>query len=249
MHRHLIELLILVVSLFAFGCSNRTTTKATRGYPFQEKILEYAFDIAHDGTHTYYWPQGTDDTTHLGTTQDIDYLGTRLSSVWENQGTHCVGVSWQVAMTVLQDWAKLQNRNGAILGMTIHDMKNFVDQWFIKLEKADELASLSVPEEMGSVYALTNHSLGEKLELEKAEAGDFVQFWRMDSTGHSCIFLHWVYDTEGDIIGFRYWGSQPQTNGIGTYTEYFFPNHFSLNPNRLADRNRFYVGRLAPETK
>ena len=103
-----------------------------------------------------------------------------------------------------------------------------------------------MPIEMGAVYALTSWNLGQHIPFEQAQAGDFVQFWRKDNSGHSCVFLHWVYDKQGEIIGFKYWGSQPATDGIGTLTEYFSPQEYTLNPEKLLLKERFYVGRLAP---
>ncbi len=244
-------LLFLLTWLFSFNCANRSITKASLEYPFQEKILQYVTGDSIPQNGGYYWPKAgnpdaEDDSTYLGTAKNIDYLGVRLSTARENRSTHCVGVSWQVGMSVLQNWAHSQSADGAIINMSVEDVKKFVDKWFIKLEKGG-LSSLTTPGEMGSVYALTSHRLGEKIAFENATAGDFVQFWRKDNSGHSCIFLHWVYDKEGETIGFHYWGSQPQTNGIGTDTEYFHPTVYAIEPNRLIDKERFYVGRLLPK--
>lgn len=249
----MLRILLFFVWLFALNCAHRTVTKTPQTYPFQEKILQYVMGDSIPQNGGYYWPKAgnpdaEDDSTYLGTAKNIDYLGARLSTARENRSTHCVGVSWQVGMSVLQNWAHSQSADGAIINMSVEDVKKFVDKWFIKLEKGG-LSSLSTPEEMGSVYALTSHGLGEKIAFENANAGDFVQFWRKDNSGHSCIFLHWVYDQEGEIIGFHYWGSQPQTNGIGADTEYFYPNDYAIEPNRLVDKERFYVGRLLPKFK
>ncbi|NIR50064.1 hypothetical protein GWO43_16290 [candidate division KSB1 bacterium] len=243
--------MISVTLMLFVACSNQTLTKKSESYPFQEEILEYIFSdsLRSDGTFPYYWPRvskDTLDTLHLGTTTNIDYLGTRISAVRENRGTHCVGVTWQVCMTTLQEWAGHQGQN-AIYEMTVDDVRRFADKWFIKLEDANGLASLSTPEEMGAVHALTVYGLGRQVAFEEARPGDFVQFWRTDDSGHSCIFLNWVYDGAGEIVGFRYWGSQPQTNGIGTDTEYFVALLEAEPAQRLVNRKRFYVGRLAPE--
>ena len=215
---------------------------------FQKQILQTILgeQKLRQEDDVYYWPKASDpeavDSTHLGTTVNIDYLGERLSSVRENRGTHCVGMSWQVCMSVLQPWALTQNTSGEISGMRVSDMKDFVDKWFVKLKGAP----LAAPLEMGAVHALTSYNLGEEIAFGNAEAGDFVQFWRKDNSGHSCIFLHWVYNKQGGIIGFKYWGSQPATNGVGTGTEYFFLDEYTLKPEKLVQRERFYVGRLVP---
>jgi hypothetical protein len=251
MARKIINILIFVIFALSFNCANRTITKKSAAeYPFQEKILQYVLgdSIPQDGTYNYYWPK-TNDPIYLGTTKNIDYLGMSLSKVRENRGTHCVGVSWQVAMTVLQDWARLQNSKGKIANLTVEDTRKLVDRWFIKLERGDDLASLSRPEEMGAAYALASFDLGKGIKFEQTRPGDFLQFWRRDNSGHSCIFLNWVRDDEDKIIGFHYWGSQPQTNGIGTFTEYFHANEVVEDLDRLVDVHRFYIGRLSPKSE
>ncbi len=241
---------VLLILLFSLNCTNKTVRKKVTAPPFsfQDQVLETILgeQKLRQEDDIYYWPKSTDpeavDSTHLGTTVNIDYLGERLSSVRENNGTHCVGMSWQVCMSVLQEWAQMQNNTGKISGMSVNDMKDFVDKWFVKLKGRP----LSVPHEMGAVYALTAYKLGVKIPFEQAQAGDFVQFWRKDNSGHSCIFLHWIYDKRGKILGFKYWGSQPPTDGVGTLTEYFTMEEFALKPEKLVQRDRFYVGRLAP---
>ncbi len=243
----------LLILFLGLNCANKTMlkTETAASFSFQKQILQTILgeQKLRQEDNVYYWPKATDpeavDSTHLGTTVNIDYLGERLSSVRENRGTHCVGMSWQVCMSVLQEWAQRQNASGEISGMSVSDMKDFVDKWFVKLKGAP----LAAPREMGAVYALTSYKLGKKIPFEKAQAGDFVQFWRKDNSGHSCIFLHWVYNKQGEIIGFKYWGSQPSTDGVGTGTEYFSQEEFALKPEKLVERNRFYVGRLLPQER
>lgn len=242
----MLSLIVTQISLFVFSCANREIVKETAPYPFQSKILQYANTLPKNGTYGYYWAPGSNDTLHLGTTKNIDYLGVRISDVRENRGTHCVGVSWQVCMTVLQDWANANGANGKIQNLTVDDVKKFADRWFIKLDAQSGVTKIAPPEEKGAAYALTSFNLGEEIPFDEAQPGDFVQFWRKDGSGHSCVFLKWVRDEEGNIIGVSYWGSQPQTNGIGSDTEYFDPYPNSDKPQRLLNRNRFYIGRLAP---
>jgi len=241
---------MLVILISGLSCSNsaRLKKETDQSFSFQKQVLQTILgeQKLRQEDDVYYWPKATDpgavDSTHLGTTVNIDYLGERLSSVRENRGTHCVGMSWQVCMTVLQKWAHTKNDSGKISNMIVSDMKDFVDKWFVKLKGAP----LAAPIEMGAVYALTTYKLGEQIPFEKAQAGDFVQFWRKDNSGHSCIFLHWVYDKQGEIIGFKYWGSQPTTDGVGTGTEYFSLDEYTLKPEKQVQRKRFYIGRLAP---
>ncbi|HEX9652852.1 MAG TPA: hypothetical protein VGA99_04000 [bacterium] len=245
----MLSFIALHAILFFFNCANRTLVTENESSPFQKEILEYALsdEFPRNGTYRYYWAPTANDTIHLGTTKNIDYLGTRLSTVRENRGTHCVGISWQVCMKILQDWSKRFSGGDAILNLSVADMKKFIDRWFIKLEAQDSVTTLAPPQEKGAVYALTSYNLGDEIPFDEAQAGDFVQFWRKDNTGHSCIFLNWILDHEGNIIGLRYWGSQPQTNGIGTDTELFDPYPDSDMSKRLLVKSRFYAGRLAPK--
>jgi len=233
----------------AWGQANRADDE--QPFPFRQRILEYVLgDSIPPGVGIYYWPRldstyVEDGIRHLGTARNIDYLGARLSTVRENGGTHCVGITWQLGMSVLEEWATGQDSSGAIAGMTLDDMEEFIRRWFVKESGG---GGLSPPEEEGAVYALESFGLGRSVSFQEAKAGDFVQFWRLDGSGHSCVFLHWVYDANGNIIGFHYWGSQPQTDGIGTDTEYFSPNEYALLPGRLLDRDRFYIVRLLPNS-
>lgn len=240
----------LVILLFCLNCAGKKKLKEENrpSYFLQAKILQtiQAEQQLRQDDDVYYWSGAgkTDmnDSTHLGTTVNIDYLGERLSSVRENRGSHCVGVSWQVCMLVLQDWAQQKENNRQIFGMGVTEMRDFADKWFVKLKGMP----LAEPQEMGAVYALQSYNLGKRIPFPKARSGDFVQFWRKDNSGHSCIFLQWVYDKNSTIIGFKYWGSQPTTNGIGTMTEYFSQVESFPDPKRLLQKDRFYIGRLAP---
>lgn len=254
--KHHFTRIILSVLLSALGAgpvAAQATAAASGEFPFQQRIREYVFgdSISSDAGYVYYWPRLDssyvgDDVPRLGTARNIDYLGTRLSTVRKNKGTHCVGITWQLGMSILSEWAATQGSNGAIAGLSLDDMREFIRRWFVKQSPGGGLAP---PEESGVVYALESFGLGRAVSMEDAETGDFVQFWRLDGSGHSCVFLRWVYDREGNVIGFKYWGSQPQTDGIGTDTEYFAPDPTSIEPERLLNRDRFYVGRLYPKAE
>jgi hypothetical protein len=62
--------------------------------------------------------------------------------------------------------------------------------------------------------------IGTRIEPNKARAGDFLQFWRTNKSGHSVVFLEWIAD-DGKRIGFKYRSSQGSTDGIGDRVEYF----------------------------
>lgn len=46
-------------------------------------------------------------------------------------------------------------------------------------------------------------------------------FSRESQTGHTVVFINWLRDSGGRIIGVHYWSSQGSTNGIAYKNEYF----------------------------
>ena len=62
--------------------------------------------------------------------------------------------------------------------------------------------------------------MGEEVKnRDDARPGDFVQFWRGNGSGHSCIFQDWVRDDAGKITHLKYWSAQKKTNGVSFNTE------------------------------
>ena len=185
--------LILIILFLFLSCTSqsRLVKETDASFSFQKQILQTIIGEQNirQEDDVYYWPKANGeqplDSTHLGTTVNIDYLGERISNVRDDRGTHCVGMTWQVCITVLQKWAQTKSDTARIASMSVNDMKDFVDKWFVKLNGVP----LAVPNEMGAVYALTSYKLGKQIPFKKTQAGDFVQFWRKDNSGHSCIFF------------------------------------------------------------
>ena len=102
--------------------------------------------------------------------------------------------------------------------LTSEDWPQFQKLWFVMETNGP-----------GPSAAVEAFNLGRTIKLDEVLPGDFVQIWRTKNkrgkvTGHSVIFLDWVRDESGKITGFRYWSSQPATNGIGERIEYFGPD-------------------------
>lgn len=90
--------------------------------------------------------------------------------------------------------------------------------------------------------AVEKYGIGRQIHnWEEAKKGDFLDFSRSNHTGHTVVFLHWVRDNDGRIIGLHYWSSQGSTNGIDYVTEYF---DFSGRGNVLS--NHVYIARVLP---
>ncbi|MCX7958887.1 MAG: hypothetical protein N3B13_07555, partial [Deltaproteobacteria bacterium] len=81
----------------------------------------------------------------------------------------------------------------------------------------------------GARDALVKYGLGEKVDdFSKLQPADFVNYDRTNGTGHSVIFLNYLYDdgTSGteyksNATGFRYFSSQGSTNGLGFKNAFF----------------------------
>jgi len=137
-------------------------------------------------------------------------------------GTHCSGFTFTVVFNTLKE-------NQLIDFLEMNQLKEFQNHWYGNTE---------VGAETQCVYALSKFKLGRNVSLEEAQAGDFVQFWRNNKSGHSVVFLAWVKDEKGKITGLKYRSSQKLTNGIGDRIEPIGFGEKDINPKRI------YVGRI-----
>lgn len=161
-------------------------------------ILEVIKTYPTDGTHTYWWENGFD-----GVTYDIKYKGEIVAKSEEKKRTYCCGITWEVFLSACERFAKLNGKDDYTLdNLQAWGVRKMKSDWFVATGKRG-----------GALDALVSRGLGEKVEFENAQAGDFLQLWRPNGSGHSTIFL----GMEGDKI--KYWSTQPKTNGIGINTE------------------------------
>lgn len=173
-----------------------------------------------DGSYTFYWPP--DDGVWWGTTRDVRYVGLVLSPADPLQRSHCVGLTWEVAMEVLQAEAG----DGAINGLSLTQMLRFRRDWFVR-----ELGGA------GPADAVVQAGIGVPVPREALRRGDFLQMWSVGGGGHSGVFDRWERDGD-EIVGVRYWSTHPALGGIGYHTDSFRPP-FGLDPEKL------YGARLA----
>ena len=106
---------------------------------------------------------------------------------------------------------------------TFNNLQEFQKEWYGSTKESKETQCL---------YALKKIGCGNRINFESAVAGDFVQFWRNNKTGHSVIFLNWIKDERGKIKGLRYRSSQKLTNGIGEREEFFGLEKKEINVKR-----------------
>ena len=176
------------------GELNRLVLKAARAYPT-------------DGTHAYWWPRGD---PWRGTTRTLTYADEVLCTGDPQGRCYCSGLTFEVFLDV---WLGAARRSGypeRVKDFDLAAMRRFQDQWYGASGDRKTLRT-----------ALVENGLGTDVTHQQAEAGDFVQLWRHDGSGHCAVFLAWERDDVGAIAGLRYWSTQKSTNGIGERSESF----------------------------
>jgi len=138
------------------------------------------------------------------------------------QGTYCSGYTFTVAFDAML-------KKGLLDDFSFKQVQWLQRNWY---------GTNKACAETQCVYAMKELGLGSAIAKEEAQAGDFVQFWRNNKSGHSVIFLNWVRDSAGRITGIKYRSTQRATNGIGSREEKMGKGPKDINPNRI------YVGRL-----
>lgn len=150
-----------------------------------------------------------------GTPKSIYFKDSKILSK-SAQGTFCSGYTFTVAFDALDQAGKLDH-------LSVDQVKWLQRNWY---------GTNNASAETQCLYSLAFLNLGEKVNLSDAKAGDFVQFWRNNKSGHSVIFLDWVKN-EDEIIGIKYRSTQKSTDGIGDRIETIGTDDKDINLNRL----------------
>jgi hypothetical protein len=199
------------------------------GVPRPGELNEYVLEVMRryptDGTHAYHWPKQANGWR--GCTRDLDYAGERLCAGDAQGRCYCCGLTFEVFLEAWQLWCQRTGRPWRIGDLDLRGVRRLQSQWFGSAEDTTCLRT-----------ALVDNALGARVtDWEQARAGDFVQLWRRNGSGHSVVFLAWVRE-QGRIVGLRYWSTQPATDGIGERVEYFDRGAGGI------DRERFYLCRV-----
>lgn len=181
-----------------------------------ESITAYAFK--------YPLRAGYDTTLKSGGVP-VDIYFNNVKILTAGKGTYCSGFTFYVAFSFLNERGRLKN-------FTVSQINNFQKQWFGVYPKNAEKQCVDALLDIGQGIAVKNIA-----DLKK---GDFVQFWRINKTGHSAIFLDFVYGENKNIRGIEYISSQKSTDGISPKKEYFADEH----NNEGIDKYRFYAVRI-----
>ncbi|MDO9535898.1 MAG: hypothetical protein Q7J85_11355 [Bacillota bacterium] len=181
-------------------------------------LNQYVLDIIKTyqiGKGSYPYLLNNDYLNYNGVTSTLSYKGKVLLRAHPSgsRASHCVGITFEVFFKAMQE----RNRQLGISpenfnGMSWDNLFDLGLYWFV----ASGSKSTN-----NIVLAVEKYGIGKGIHrLEDARPGDFIDFNRVNGTGHTVVFLNWIKD--GDrIIGFRYWSSQGSTGGINYNEEYF----------------------------
>ena len=204
------------------------------------RLNEFVLDIIKSykiGSYPYLL--NNDYSNYNGVTTKIVYKNQVLAKAHPSgsKASHCVGITFEVFFKAMQERNKaLGIDSNNFNDMTWAELHDFMLMWYVAGPKVNNNCASAV-EKYGLGRRITN--------LEEAQAGDFIDFSRENGTGHAAIFLEWIRE-EGQIVGFRYWSSQPSTKGIDYNTEYF--NIRKENSSKYGNvmTNHFYIARIHP---
>ncbi len=156
-----------------------------------------------------------------------------------NRASHCSGITFEVFFKAMQNRnKKLGLDPDDFNGMSYDQLHDFVLTWYVANgnKGVNNVAT-----------AVEKYGIGRRItSLENARAGDFMDISRENNTGHTVVFLNWLKDEKGRIIGLKYWSSQESTNGINYKEEYF--NVPDANGQKYGNVmiNHVYIARVSP---
>jgi len=199
--------------------------------PYVLKVVS-AFPL--DGSYPYHcgWDPREYDL-YNGVTQDMWYKGMVVAKAYPDGSrcSYCCGFTFEVFIRAM----KLRNVQKGLdpddfNGMTFSDLFNMLQLWYIE-GKGDS-------EQRGIV----SYGLGRAItNLEDARPGDFLSYSTTPAGGHSVIFIDWLRDDAGKIVGMKYFSSNLSgTHGVG-----YGQGRFSdSNNGRGLLRNSVKIGRV-----
>lgn len=161
-----------------------------------QTVLEIIKEYPTDGTHKYFWKDGFD-----GVTRNLVTAGVTIAKANQKKETYCCGLTFEW-------WFRAMQRLGAKMPSPL-DLKEIKRDWFVARPG----------QRMGPVDALVPRGLGVRIFPDslvlgmESQAGDFMQIWRKDGSGHSVV-------NEAVMKKMiKYISTQPSTKGIGKRSE------------------------------
>ncbi len=174
--------------------------------PYVLKVLA-AYPL--DGSYPYHcgWDPREYDI-YNGVTQDMWYKGLVVAKAYPDGSrcSYCCGFTFELFIRAM----KLRNIQKGLdpddfNGMTFHDLFNMLQLWYIE--------GTGDSEQRG----ITSYGLGTALtDFEKVKPGDFLSYSTTPPGGHSVVFIDWLRDDQGKIVGLKYFSSNLSgTKGVG----------------------------------
>lgn len=207
---------ILSLTMLLGSCDKKIThyDKIDKDQPTQlnkqtvylnKTILETLDTYDRDGSYPYSWKN-----SYKGVSQDLYYQNCLIANAKKDSSysTFCCGITFEVYFKSIM---KVLGEGKDLNGMTAKDFEDFIAKWFVLEVNGD-----------GPGLALEAYGLGKSIDhMKDVIAGDFVQIWRNNGSGHSVIFIDWLINENADTTGMKYWSTQPSTKGINFNKEYF----------------------------
>lgn len=173
-------------------------------------VLDVIREYPTDGTHRFHWPKSGN---WKGTTRDVVYAGTKLIDGDPQGRCYCCGLTFEVYVRALMH----ATGGRPVEGVSADTLREAQLRFFGDSKQDPERRKLVQ-------HAFASLGLGQAIEdLKQARAGDFVQFWRHSGSGHSAIFINWLWKGD-EIVGLVYWSTQGSTHGIGYNSERIGPD-------------------------
>jgi hypothetical protein len=172
-------------------------------------VLKVVSAYPLDGSYPYHcsWNPREYDI-YNGVTQDMWYQGMVVAKAYPDGSrcSYCCGLTFEIFVRAM----KLRNVQKGLdrddfNGMTFHDLFNLLQLWYI--EGVGDSPQLGI----------ASYGLGHAVaSFEDARPGDFADYSTTPAGGHSVIFIDWLRDQEGRIVGMKYFSSNLSgTHGVG----------------------------------
>lgn len=209
-----------------------------------QALNKYVLDVIKTytiGKGNYPYLLNNDYANYNGVTTTLTYQGKTLLKAHPsgNRANHCVGITFEVLFRAMQE----RNRQLGIPvedfnGMNWENLYDFVLNWY---------AASGSKRTNNIVLAVEKYGIGKRINrLEDVKPGDFIDFDRENGGGHAVVFINWIKEANGRIIGLRYWSSQGSTGGINFNEEYF--NVYGKNGVKYGSviKDQMYMVRILP---
>lgn len=125
--------------------------------------------------------------------------------------TMCTSASFAIFLLALRE---LQSKGRLPKEVNIEELCNTRSigwKYFNEMARPD----LAITElDLGRGMIINRSELTDCASKDWPAAGDFVQIWRSNNSGHSVVFSNYLRNAAGENIGICYWSSNSETKGL-----------------------------------